>query len=58
MNRKDIGARSVLKTAIDARHVPEQSEIVVRDLTSGAQTVIGWKDGKAFSGADFADRPD
>ncbi len=26
-----------------------QSEIVVRDTTSGAQTVIEWKNGKAIS---------
>jgi hypothetical protein len=27
-----------------------QSEILVRDLKSGVQTVIGWRNGKAFSG--------
>jgi hypothetical protein len=46
--------RDAMDTALEAgvflkeRH--PQSEIVVRDLKSGAQTVIGWKNGKAFSG--------
>jgi hypothetical protein len=46
--------RDARATALEAgvflkeRH--PQSEIVVRDLKSGAQTVIGWKNGKAFSG--------
>jgi hypothetical protein len=51
---RSLSYRDVLETALDAgiflkeRH--PQSEIVVRDLKSGAQSVIGWKNGKAFSG--------
>jgi hypothetical protein len=51
---KSLSYRDALETALDAgvflkeRH--PQSEIVVRDTTSGAQTVIGWKNGKAFGG--------
>jgi hypothetical protein len=66
MYRKDTGANfqilgdgkslssATLETALDAgiflkeRH--PQSEIVVRVLKSGAHTVIGWEDWKAFSG--------
>ena len=35
-----------------------QSEIVVRDTTSGAQTIIGWKNGKAFSAELTSPQPD
>jgi hypothetical protein len=63
---KFLSYRDVLETALDAgiflkeRH--PQSEIVVRDMTSGAQTIVGWKRGKAFSGeptspADPGSRP-
>jgi hypothetical protein len=34
-------------------HIPEgapQSEIVVRDMTNNGVQIIGWKNGKAFSG--------
>jgi acyl carrier protein len=54
MDGKSLSYRDAVETALEAgiflkeRH--PQSEIVVRDLTSGAQTVIGWKSGKAFSG--------
>jgi hypothetical protein len=49
-----------------SRHISEerhpQSKIVVRDLASGGQTVIGWKNGKASRGeltsaADQTARP-
>jgi hypothetical protein len=51
---KSLSYRDAMETALEAgvflkeRH--PQSEIVVRDTTNGAQTVIGWKNGKAFSG--------
>jgi hypothetical protein len=51
---KSLSYRDAMETALEAgtflkeRH--PQSEIIVRDLKSGAQTVIGWKNGKAFSG--------
>ena len=51
---KSLSYRDAMETALEAgiflkeRH--PQSEIVVRDLKSGAQTVIGWENGKAFSG--------
>ena len=51
---KSLSHRDVLETALEAgiflkqRH--SQGEIVVRDLKSGGQTVIGWKNGKAFRG--------
>jgi hypothetical protein len=51
---KSLSYRDAMETALEAgiflkeRH--PQSEIMVRDLKSGAQTVIGWKNGKAFSG--------
>jgi hypothetical protein len=51
---KSLSYRDAMETALEAgiflkeRHA--QSEIVVRDLKNGAQTVIGWKNGKAFSG--------
>lgn len=54
MDGKSLSYRDAVETALEAgiflkeRH--PQSEIVVRDLTSGDQTVIGWKSGKAFSG--------
>ena len=42
-----------METALEAglflKERNPQSEIVVRDTTSGAQTVIGWKNGKAIS---------
>ena len=51
---KSLSYRDAMETALEAgmflkEHHP-QSEIVVRDTTNGAQTVIGWKNGKAFSG--------
>jgi hypothetical protein len=45
--------RDTRETALEAsiflkeRH--PQSEVVVRDVRSGVQTVIGWKNGSAFS---------
>ena len=51
---KSLSYRDAMETALEAgiflkeRH--PQSEIVVRALKSGAQTVISWKNGKAFSG--------
>jgi hypothetical protein len=51
---KSLSYRDSMETALEAgmflkeRH--PQSEIVVRDLKSGTQIVIGWKNGKAFSG--------
>jgi hypothetical protein len=51
---KALSYRDALETALDAgmflkeRH--PQSEIVVRDTTSDAQAIIGWKNGKAISG--------
>jgi hypothetical protein len=51
---KSLSYRDAMETALEAgiflkeRH--PHSEIVVRALNSGAQTVIGWKEGKAFSG--------
>ena len=51
---KSLSHRDAMETALDAgvflKERRPQSEIVVRDLKSGAQTVIGWKNGKAFSG--------
>jgi hypothetical protein len=51
---KSLSYRDVMETALEAgvflKERYPQSEIVVRDTTSGAQTVIGWKNGKAFSG--------
>jgi hypothetical protein len=50
---KSLSYRDAMKTALEAgiflkeRH--PQSEIVVRDLRSGTQIVIEWKNGKAFS---------
>jgi hypothetical protein len=45
--------RDAMETALEAgvflKECHRQSEIVVRDLKSGAETVIGWKNGKAFS---------
>ena len=63
---KSLSHRDVLETALEAgiflkeRHT--QSEIVIRDLASGGQTLIGWKNGKAFRGeltsaADQTARP-
>jgi hypothetical protein len=51
---KSLSYRDAMETALEAsmflkEHHP-QSEIVVRDTTSGAQCVVGWKNGKAFSG--------
>jgi hypothetical protein len=51
---KSLSYRDAMETALEAgsflkEHHP-QSEIVVRDLKSGAQIVIGWKNGKAFRG--------
>jgi hypothetical protein len=54
MDGKPLSYRDAVETALEAgiflkeRH--PQSEIVVRDLKTGAQTVIGWKNGKAFNG--------
>ena len=51
---KSLSYRDAMETALEAgiflkeRH--PQSEIVVRDTRNGAQTVIGWKNGSAFSG--------
>jgi hypothetical protein len=51
---KSLSHRDAMETALEAgvflkeRH--PQSEIVVRDVKNGAQTTIGWKNGKAFSG--------
>jgi hypothetical protein len=51
---KSLSYRDVLETALDAgvflKERQPQNEVVVRDTTNGAQTVIGWKNGKAFSG--------
>jgi hypothetical protein len=51
---KPLSYRDALETALEAgmflKGRQPQSEIVVRDLTSGAQTAIEWKNGKAFSG--------
>src|SRR6266566_1836725 len=58
---KSLSHRDSRETALEPgvfleeRH--PQSEIVARDLKSGAQTVIGWKNGKAFSGLGSAARP-
>jgi hypothetical protein len=63
---KPLSYRDALETALEAgmflKERRPQSEIVVRDLTIGAQTVIGWKNGKAFTGeltssVDPASRP-
>jgi hypothetical protein len=43
-------AETALEAGIFLKERQPQSEIVVRDMTNGAQTVIGWKNGKAFSG--------
>jgi hypothetical protein len=51
---KSLSYRDAMETALEAgiflkeRH--PQSEIVVRDLKSGTQIVIEWRNGKAFSG--------
>jgi hypothetical protein len=55
MNRMEVTNRAVLAVGGSSgqRTVARfdfRSEIVVRDLKSGAETVIGWKNGKAFSG--------
>jgi hypothetical protein len=63
---KSLSHRDAMETALEAgvflkeRH--PQSEIVVRDIKSGAQVIIGWKNGKAFSSeltspADPGSRP-
>ena len=63
---KSLSHPDALETALDAgfflKERNPKNEIVVRDLTSGAQRVIGWKNGKAFSGeltspADMISRP-
>lgn len=54
MDGKSLSYRDALETALEAgiflKEGHAQSEIVVSDLKSGAQTVIGWKNGKALSG--------
>jgi hypothetical protein len=51
---KSLSHRDAMEMALEARIFLKerhpQSKIVVRDLKNGAQTVIGWKNGKAFSG--------
>jgi hypothetical protein len=50
---KTRSCRDSRETALEAgiylkeRH--PQSEVVVRDVQSGVQTIIGWKNGSAFS---------
>lgn len=51
---KSLSYRDALETALDAgvllKECEPKNEVVVRDTTSGPQTVIGWKHGKAVSG--------
>jgi hypothetical protein len=51
---KSLSYRDALETALDAgiflKESNPKNEVVVRDTTSRAQTVIGWKNGRAFSG--------
>jgi hypothetical protein len=50
---KSLSYRDAMETALEAgmflKERCPQSEIVVRDLKNGAQTIIGWKSGKVFS---------
>ena len=45
--------RDMQETALEAgiflKERQPQSEVVVRDMRNNAQTVIGWKNGSAFS---------
>jgi hypothetical protein len=58
---KSLSYHDEEQTALDAgiflkeRH--PQSEVVVRELKSGRQTVISWKNGKVFTGEPTSQDP-
>jgi hypothetical protein len=49
---KSRSNRDARETALEAgmflKELHPASEVVIRDVRSGVQTVIGWKNGKAF----------